>query len=529
MLGGHRPVRFCRWFVLVAFMVFLLMCDGVVPEEHPRQQHQQKEESKIQQSTTDAETCSSETGTCNNSASSSSSSGSPVGDYYSKRQQQLQQEYQQKQHQNQEKQQIQQQNHQQQQQQQQQQKNTGSYIVETINIEFGEPQVVLNHDGEVTKSTIQKTQAYITSYPNWISTCLNQHQLCSYWAAIGECTQNQAYMTLNCRPSCQTCPLPTKGEALSRQQQTAEKTDAGVNTKNKDLTNTPYDAYDFILVSTYHGESQRLPTVNADPVVQRISQMISYMNNHVHTEPKYEAIKELCKLKDDRCTIWAVEGECERNPTYMRVACAPVCGTCEMISYEGRCPFDKNSIPTTFGTPGEVDELFAKIVSEHGVVEGSAVEVDSATGTTTTISNNDKSGPIVTILSSPNNPANNINNHTTKGGPWIIQFDNFATDEECDQLIKLGEQVGHETSKTVGTIHPDGSHDAVMSDRVRTSTNAWCKDTCENDVIVKSLWNKIERTVHIPQNNSEFLQLLKYEESQFYKKVWELYGSIAQV
>lgn len=70
-------------------------------------------------------------------------------------------------------------------------------ILETINIEYGEPQVVINLATNETIENLQQTQQYITSHSSWKRTCQNQHQLCSYWAATGECQQNPAYMKVS--------------------------------------------------------------------------------------------------------------------------------------------------------------------------------------------------------------------------------------------------------------------------------------------------------------------------------------------
>lgn len=37
--------------------------------------------------------------------------------------------------------------------------------------------------------------------------CTNREELCAFWAAIGECEANKAYMKTKCAPSCQTCDL----------------------------------------------------------------------------------------------------------------------------------------------------------------------------------------------------------------------------------------------------------------------------------------------------------------------------------
>ena len=35
--------------------------------------------------------------------------------------------------------------------------------------------------------------------------CRNKHELCNFWASIGECDKNPGYMKTNCAPSCKSC------------------------------------------------------------------------------------------------------------------------------------------------------------------------------------------------------------------------------------------------------------------------------------------------------------------------------------
>ncbi|KAL7527106.1 hypothetical protein ACHAXR_001807, partial [Thalassiosira sp. AJA248-18] len=37
--------------------------------------------------------------------------------------------------------------------------------------------------------------------------CKNQHEDCTWWAAVGECEANRVYMPTNCAPACETCDL----------------------------------------------------------------------------------------------------------------------------------------------------------------------------------------------------------------------------------------------------------------------------------------------------------------------------------
>jgi prolyl 4-hydroxylase len=54
------------------------------------------------------------------------------------------------------------------------------------------------------------------------SKCQNRHELCAFWAVIGECEKNAGYMKTNCAPSCMTCHLidfqqrcPKLGDAVA--------------------------------------------------------------------------------------------------------------------------------------------------------------------------------------------------------------------------------------------------------------------------------------------------------------------------
>jgi len=93
-----------------------------------------------------------------------------------------------------------------------------------------------------------------------------------------------------------------------------------------------------------------------------------------------------------------------------------------------------------------------------------------------------------------------------------------VTEEECKHLIELGHINNYERSEDVGKLLPDGSFDSVQSTG-RTSENSWCshRNNCRNDTLVQRVHDRIAKVTGIPADNSEDLQLLKYEPGQFYK------------
>ena len=42
--------------------------------------------------------------------------------------------------------------------------------------------------------------------------------------------------------------------------------------------------------------------------------------------------------KSGSCASWMAAGECEANPSFMKLKCAASCGTCDMLDYKKRCP-----------------------------------------------------------------------------------------------------------------------------------------------------------------------------------------------
>jgi prolyl 4-hydroxylase len=118
-----------------------------------------------------------------------------------------------------------------------------------------------------------------------------------------------------------------------------------------------------------------------------------------------------CKARHELCAYWAALGECKKNPKYMLLHCAPVCQTCHEISFEHRCPFDKDA--PTIWQQGDLNKMFERITTEQYYI--------------------DKFQP--TVLSSD---------------PWIVTLENVATKEECERMIKLGADRGYERSKDVG-------------------------------------------------------------------------------
>eukprot|EP00980_Cylindrotheca_fusiformis_P013380 scaffold3410_cov141-Cylindrotheca_fusiformis.AAC.23 len=221
------------------------------------------------------------------------------------------------------------------------------------------------------------------------------------------------------------------------------------------------------------GVAQTIDSKRGQECLDRIAEARDYMTNKVMVEDSYEKTRSLCKNKHKDCTFWSVLGECENNPSYMLLNCAP------MLHIETRCPLDPDAVDALY--PGDVNKLFERIAysPEYKQYEPK-------------------------IVSKP------------PEGPWLIMFENMLSDVEAERLIELGGQRGYERSSDVGKLKPDGTHEKLVNSG-RTSTNAWCLGECMEDPIALSVVKRIEDITGIPEPNSENLQLLRYEENQFYQ------------
>lgn len=104
------------------------------------------------------------------------------------------------------------------------------------------------------------------------------------------------------------------------------------------------------------------------------------------------------------------------------------------------------------------------------------------------------------------------------GPPWVVTFDGFLTDDECQRLIDLGYKAEYKRSEDVGPAKFDGSFDSTQSTR-RTSHNAWCtsKNGCREDEFAQRIMDRIGNVTNIPSYHFEDFQILKYEDGQHYR------------
>jgi len=293
-------------------------------------------------------------------------------------------------------------------------------------------------------------------------TCSDQNADCSYWASRGECEYNPEYMLESCPISCNICGMDPDW--------VQELLDHRLKVQNV--------GGDERLLETEYGMSQFVNDEMEERSSELFYKMRKYMTS-IETDPKFDSVRDICKNKSRECAKWVLEGECEKNPLFLSLNCAPFCETCLEMDVRHRCPPPSESLlSSNVLKSGGLDRLFENILSKSGWWESK-------------------------VLSRPNSTDQNEIN-----GPWVVIFDNFLTNEECERLIHAGMKKGYELSTS---LRHGIENQKVVSD-LRTSTNTWCDEECLNDT--QDILEKIQLITGIPHDNAEHLQLLRYEPGQ---------------
>lgn len=250
---------------------------------------------------------------------------------------------------------------------------------------------------------------------------------------------------------------------------------------------------------------QELPSdddesVSIEKTQTLIESSIEYMKKIWILSTTNNRINYKCRNMDAECSQWAVDGSCAEDSDdyeYMKLNCAPACQTCDSLDRSLVCPIGENN--EVVFEPGGLNEMFERILNNYSQEYNPQA----------------LSRPKVTRDGKPVIPNPNPN-YNDGDGPWILLLDNFITNEEADALIAAGHKKGYERSADVGIELPDGTFEDDENDG-RTSTNSWCDvELCQEDPIIMPVIERIHNITGTKIENSEHIQLLRYEPGQYY-------------
>jgi prolyl 4-hydroxylase len=249
------------------------------------------------------------------------------------------------------------------------------------------------------------------------------------------------------------------------------------------------------VLNSLYGVPQTIHDDSANDALDRFRRMERYMAETVMVDDYYRSVRAQCRNLHADCVSWAVQGQCEVAQHYMQVHCAPACMACENLSFELRCLTHRSSSTTADAwKPGDLDAMFQRI-TQDSVYQQQQHQYQ----------------PV--ILSRPGQ----INPFTRGDSPWMVVLENFVSADDCETLQELGRLRGYQRSTTIGAGRDDaGALQQVGDYEGRTSQNAWCLDDCHEHPVVQRVLQKIANVTGLAESHAEYLQLLRYEEGDFY-------------
>jgi len=161
--------------------------------------------------------------------------------------------------------------------------------------------------------------------------CADVDQRCEVWALDSECSLNPDYMTLFCRKSCNLC-----------------SSQKAVNYTHSMLVNNEANGLSASTSAQRAVKEPSLKLAGEEELAERTEKIETPMETvepqDVDAEP---TLSGLCLNLDDDCELFASQGECSKNPSWMEKNCARSCGycppctdgheSCEFWAHQGEC------------------------------------------------------------------------------------------------------------------------------------------------------------------------------------------------
>ena len=266
-------------------------------------------------------------------------------------------------------------------------------------------------------------------------------------------------------------------------------------------------------------------------------------HNNAATNMAAQVDKE-CVDYHASCKTWHAQGECERNPQYMREQCAASCGTCHAdktvtdatdqardatagaaatgaatVKADPSCS-DELGDCTSWAAAGECTAnpafMFTRCASSCNAcdrVTRCQWDTDAATplGVPT-----GAQPELVTRALAPE-LARAFTPTVLSEDPLVMQLDSFLTPTEAASVAAIGERLGYMPSEVLQSgLQDAGQTMQYKRSAHRDSQTVFCDSACYEAAAVKTMLVRAEQIVNMGYRHSE-LQLLKYDVGQYYR------------
>ncbi len=204
-----------------------------------------------------------------------------------------------------------------------------------------------------------------------------------------------------------------------------------------------------------------------------------------------------CKNEHKMCSEWALVGECDSNPNFMLTKCRESCRVCQSERCHDKVIDCKN------------------LVKEHGCYtknlkdecRWSCSSCDALKNVKECIRNPEHKAAIFENTTNYlfQNLIENYGGLSHSSESWIVTLDDVISHSDCDKII---DSISNESWKP--SLIGDGQTSA------RTSSTYWCESLyCRDNT--KKLRNWVYEKIGIPDEYAEPLQLLRYNQGEYYK------------
>ena len=201
-----------------------------------------------------------------------------------------------------------------------------------------------------------------------------------------------------------------------------------------------------------------------------------------------------CLDRHPECRKWALSGECDKNPSYMRSDCAGACDTCPDTDTPSSPRWARQPW-RAFATDGavvtaETGSAFAGLLLlfEGGQWIWPGVSV----GYNRTVVAGDKTVVLETLSMKP----------------LVLSVGGFLGNDECDTIIGLSEP--HMASSQVSLMDKDKGKAAT---EFRTSSTYFLPSVHPT---LRTIDARVEALAHVDRTHQEFVQVLRYGKGQKY-------------
>jgi len=207
---------------------------------------------------------------------------------------------------------------------------------------------------------------------------------------------------------------------------------------------------------------------------------------------------ENCINEHEMCNEWALSDECVSNPNFMLSKCKESCKVCESKRCNDLMGSKCNEIL-------ETQNCYETGIKDKCRWSCSACFLEQGNKMCIRDKNEKPSAQFNFLDSLFEKFSNKENVKIHNRDPLVVTIDDFASNSDCDNILNT-----IKTSDWSTSLAGDGKHSA------RTSSTYWCVSK-ECKEATKNLRDNIEKYTGFKDEYAEQLQVLRYNNHEFYK------------